>query len=73
MEIKLTVSQMKCLTVLVNSPEGKQCCMGGGKRVHILNACRALVRKGLAIEYSNVYFIASKSGREEFKKMQYNT
>lgn len=40
--------------------------MGGGKRVHVLNVCRALVRRGLAIEFNNVYFVATDKGREEY-------
>lgn len=44
--------------------------MGGGKRVHILNACRALVSRGLAMEFSNVYFVATKLGRETYTQLQ---
>lgn len=60
---------MKCLAVLANAAHGEQCFMGGGKRVHVLSSCRALVRRGLAVEFSNVYFIASKFGRDEFARM----
>ena len=68
-EIRLTVPQMKCLAVLARAAHGEQCFMGGGKRVHVLNACRALVRRGLAVEFNNVYFMASTLGRDEFARM----
>jgi hypothetical protein len=68
MEIQLTLPQMRCLATLAKAAHGEQCFMGGGKRVHVLNACRALVRRGLAIEFNNVYFIASALGRAEFAR-----
>jgi hypothetical protein len=68
MEIQLTLPQMRCLATLAKAAHGEQCFMGGGKRVHVLSACRALVRRGLAIEFNNVYFIASAVGRAEFAR-----
>lgn len=67
--MKFTESQIKCLTTLCKAQQGQQCFMGGGKRVHVLNSCRSLVRRGLAIEFSNVFFMATDFGREEFSNL----
>lgn len=59
----LTDAQRKCLATLAKAGAGEQCSMGGAKRAHVLSACRALVRKGLAKEISSSCFIATGAGR----------
>jgi hypothetical protein len=60
----LSVPQRKVLQTLAKHRNQGFCNMGGHKRAPVLSACRALVRKGFALNFGGGRFCISESGLE---------
>lgn len=61
-DVLLSVAQKKVLQTLAKHSNQGFCNMGGHKRAPVLSACRALVRKGFALNFGGGRFSISESG-----------
>lgn len=66
----MSALQQKVLQTFAKNSGRGWCNMGGNKRLHVLSACRALVRKGFAIDGGGSRFAITAEGLEAAKAIK---